>query len=46
VYWGWNLSDYSGSDITFKGEGYDFTLDNVTAYNRQSDFEPGKILRA
>lgn len=44
VYWGWNLSGYSGSDITFKGDGYNFTLDNVTAYDRQSDFEPGKYL--
>nr|WP_240961808.1 hypothetical protein [Nonlabens sp. Ci31] len=44
VYWGWNLSDYSSSDITFKGEGYNFTLDNVIAYDRQSDFEPGKYL--
>lgn len=44
VYWGWNLSGYSDSDITFKGNGYDFTLDNVQAYDRQSDFEPGKYL--
>jgi hypothetical protein len=44
VYWGWNLSRYGKSDISFKGENYDFTLDNVTAYDRQSDFEPGKYL--
>ncbi|MEO9954262.1 hypothetical protein [Nonlabens sp.] len=44
VYWGWNLSGYSDSDITFKGDGYDFTLDNVQAYDRQSDFDPGKYL--
>nr|WP_300980266.1 hypothetical protein [Nonlabens sp.] len=44
VYWGWNLSDYSSSDITFKGEGYNFTLDHVTAYDRQSDFNPRKYL--
>jgi hypothetical protein len=44
VYWGWNLSGYGKSDISFKGENYDFTLDNVTAYDRQSDFEPGKYL--
>ena len=38
VYWGWNHAQYSKSDIRFKGENYDFTLDKVVAHDRQSDF--------
>jgi hypothetical protein len=38
VYWGWNRSTYTPSDITFTGTGYDFTLSDVKAYDRQSDF--------
>jgi len=38
VYWGWNHAQYSKSDIRFKGDNYDFTLDNVVAHDRQSDF--------
>lgn len=38
VYWGWNLSDYTNSDITFQGENYNFTLSDVKAYDRQSPF--------
>ena len=38
VYWGWNNGQYSKSDIRFKGDNYDFTLDNVVAHDRQSDF--------
>ena len=26
VYWGWNRAGFSKSDIRFKGNGYDFTL--------------------
>lgn len=44
VYWGWNLSAYSKSDITFSGDNYDFTIDDVIAYDRQSDFDPKKYL--
>jgi hypothetical protein len=39
IYWGWNKSDYSKSDIHFKGDNYDFTLQNVVANDRQSKFE-------
>ncbi len=39
VYWGWNLDAYSKSDIHFTGADYDFTLDNVVALDRQSDFD-------
>lgn len=38
VYWGWNHAQYTKSDIQFKGENYDFTLSDVVAHDRQSDF--------
>ena len=38
VYWGWNHAQYSKSDIQFKGDNYDFTLADVVAHDRQSDF--------
>ena len=28
-YWGWNLSGYTPSTITFTGENYDFSLEKV-----------------
>lgn len=36
VFWGWNRSQYSESDIHFKGNGYDFTLSDVKASDRQT----------
>lgn len=38
IYWGWNRSAYTTSDIHFTGNDYDFTLDNVIAKDRQSPF--------
>lgn len=38
VYWGWNVSWYSDSDISFKGEDYDFTLEDVEAFDRPTPF--------
>lgn len=38
-YWGWNRSIYQASDIHFQGEGYDFTLENVEARDRQTAFK-------
>lgn len=38
VYWGWNVSSYTNSDITFKGEDYNFTLDDVEAFDRPTPF--------
>lgn len=38
VYWGWNWAGYSDSDIRFKGDNYDFTLQNVKAHDTPSDF--------
>ena len=38
IYWGWNWSDYSKSDITFEGDDYHFTLKEVVAADRPTDF--------
>jgi hypothetical protein len=38
AYWGWNWASYSGSDIRFKGNNYDFTLSNVKAQDTPSKF--------
>lgn len=49
VYWGWNFSGYSKSDIHFKGDNYDFILSNVKAKHRPTKFSfrdyfnPGRI---
>lgn len=34
VNWGGNREQYSKSDITFSGDGYHFTLDNVNAHDK------------
>ena len=39
IYWGWNRAWYSDSDIRFTGTDYNFTLDNVAANDRQSEFD-------
>ncbi len=36
-FWGWNRAAFSQSDIRFKGNGYNFTLNNVVAHDRPSD---------
>ena len=38
LYWGWNRSFYSNSDISFKGSDYDFTIANATASDRPTPF--------
>lgn len=38
-YWGWNKSQYNYSDITFKGDDYYFTLSNVGAKDRQTQWD-------
>jgi hypothetical protein len=38
IYWGWNRSNYSRSDIRFHGKNYDFTIHDVVARDRQSPF--------
>ena len=37
--WGWNRAAYTESDIHFTGEGYDFTLLDVQAKDRQTQFK-------
>ena len=39
MYWGWNQSQYTKSDIRFHGTNYDFTLDNVIGRERQTPFD-------
>lgn len=39
IYWGWNKSNYTKSDIHFRGDNYNFTLNNVVATDRQSRFD-------
>ncbi len=36
IYWGWNRGLYSTSDIHFKGENFDFTLQDVKAHDKPS----------
>lgn len=48
IFWGWNRAAFSKSDIRFKGNGYDFTLNNVVAHDRPSELNldyinPGKL---
>jgi hypothetical protein len=38
-YWGWNKAQYSYSDITFKGDNYNFTLYNIAAKDRQNPWD-------
>jgi len=38
VSWGWNRSSYSKSDIEFKGNDYNFTLNNVKADDKPKPF--------
>ena len=45
IYWGWNRGFYSNSDIHFKGDTYDFTLVDVVAKDRQSDFSFGTYFK-
>jgi len=39
IYWGWNRAAFTTSDIQFKGENYNFTLENVVGKDRQSAFD-------
>ena len=38
LYWGYNRSTFTSSNIHFQGPGYDFTLQNVTAADRPHRF--------
>jgi hypothetical protein len=39
MYWGWNQARYTNSNLHFKGDSYDFTLENVVAKDRQTPFD-------
>ena len=48
VYWGGNRESYSKSDITFKGDDYNFTVDNVKAHDKPKGYHidyinPGRM---
>ncbi|MDG2343914.1 MAG: hypothetical protein P8L23_04995 [Flavobacteriales bacterium] len=38
VYWGWNRAWFTDSDIKFSGDNYNFSLLDVKAKDRQTDF--------
>ena len=38
AYFGWNLSSYTNSDITFSGDNYNFTLEDATASDKPTKF--------
>lgn len=38
IYWGWNRANYSNSDISFKGDDYNFTLKDVAARDKVKAF--------
>ncbi len=44
AYWGWNRESFSPSNIRFKGEGYDFTLERVSAMDRPEHFNAKRFL--
>lgn len=39
LYWGWNRSAYTNSDIQFKGNDYNFTIQKAVAHDRPSEFD-------
>jgi hypothetical protein len=42
-YWGWNRSQYSDSDIHFKGDDHDFRIHNGAAQDRQNKVTTSSI---
>ncbi len=40
LYWGYNRSAYTNSDIHFESPEYNFTIENATASDRPTAFEP------
>ena len=38
AYWGWNRGHFSASDITFKGDDYNFTLQDVKSNDKPKPF--------
>ncbi|PKB42567.1 hypothetical protein AX016_0735 [Cellulophaga sp. RHA19] len=44
LYWGWNKSEYTSSDIEFKGSDHNFVLNNVKAKDEDLEWNVGKHL--
>ena len=44
VHWGWNVSSYSNSDISFRGNDYNFTLSDVVAKDSQTPWDASVYL--
>lgn len=44
VFWGWNVDTYSKSNISFKGDNYDFKLKDVVAVDKQNAWDPSLYL--
>jgi hypothetical protein len=44
LYWGWNWDAFTNADIRFKGEDYDFVLEQVEARDKQFPFEGSTYL--
>jgi len=38
VYWGYNRDKYTNSDINIRGKGFDFTIYDVAAHDKQAPF--------
>ncbi len=38
AFWGWNRGQFSKSDITFEGDNYNFTLENVASRDKPKPF--------
>jgi hypothetical protein len=45
LFWGWNRATYSDSNIHFKGDGYNFTLNNVSAHDRPTEISFNDYLK-
>ena len=45
IMWGWNRAAYTKSNISFKGDDYDFKLQKVAAHDRPTAFKFGDYLR-
>ncbi|MEZ0006714.1 hypothetical protein ABH942_002091 [Flavobacterium sp. 28YEA47A] len=48
IYWGGNRESYTKSDITFKGDGYNFTVNDVKAHDKPKGYHldyvnPGRM---
>ena len=40
AYWGWNRTAYTASSLHFSGKDFDFTLNQVQGWDRQTRYDP------